>query len=170
MRIIQKNSQGFTLIEILITIIIASIVFGVAFSLQFFGLRTFSMGSSQAEVQQSARIVEEVLRKELRNAVYIGDTQIYFVGEEEKTAPNYLSFSGQTLSFGENGSSKLFIEGIQSISISNKDQKTLSIVITGTGNSFELSNEIFLNNTSISNDFNLDLDSETLYYSYPPED
>ena len=139
-----NDQKGFTVVDVLITLVIAVIVFSLALSLQFFGVQSYNRGTSQAEVQQNARLIDEVIRKELRNATSIG------------TGSKTLNFSSNILSFG-NVSFEL--DGIDNISLStagekaNDSFKILRYTITGNGYSFV--NEVLLNNTSIPEGMNL---------------
>lgn len=137
---ILRKKDGLSIVEVLIVLVISGIVIALAVSLQFFGLRSYSMGTSQAEVQQNARIIDEVIRREIRNATAIGN------GDEQ------FNFSSNTLTFA-NASFEL--DGISSISFVRKDSSTLQYTITGRG--YQLVNEIFLNNVSIPSGIDLSL-------------
>lgn len=162
-----RSNKGLTLIEVLLAIIIATIVFGVALSLQLFGVRSFSMGTSQAEIQQNARLMDEVIRKELRNAVYIGIDEEYTVGNNDRTASNKLTFVDNKLRFGENGNTVFEFNVIETVAFEAENEKTLKITITGLDSDYVLTNVINLNNTNIPTSLDIDLSSTDLFYDLP---
>jgi len=134
-----NNKKGLTLVEILLAIIIAGLVFGVAFSLQVFGLRSFGIGTTQAELQQQARLVDEVLRSELRNAVYLSTNN--------NSAARELYFENGTINFGINGQRSLNVGVLEEIEINqgnNGDDEILFFTIRVNG--YEFNNKILLNN------------------------
>lgn len=131
-----NNKKGMTLIELLLAIVIAAIIFGVAFSLQFFGLQSFNIGTSRAYIQQDARLADEIIRRELRNATSFSGSRT-------------ISFDGETLSYGEN--SQVQVEKINTIRL-EKDGQLLNITITG--DDYELENQILLNNVDPEGDDN----------------
>ncbi len=63
-----KSSQGVTIIELLIALSILGLVVSVAFSMQSYGLASFSRGESLATRQQNVRMVARVLSEEVRFA------------------------------------------------------------------------------------------------------
>lgn len=148
---ILGEKRGLTLIEVLVTVVIAGIIFSVALSLQFFGLRSYSMGTSQAEVQQNARLINEVIRNELRNATSVGD--------EEKENLKELNFSSNTLFFGN---TSFELEGISNVSLARKTNRTLEITVKGNG--YELVNEVYLNNYALPEGIDLNF---PLVYTLP---
>lgn len=63
-----NRNAGFTLVEILVVLAIMLIISATAFSLLFFGQRSFSKTQEHAYIQSSIRLPMSVLSKELRNA------------------------------------------------------------------------------------------------------
>lgn len=63
-----KEEQGVTIVELLIGLSLLGVVLGVAYSLYFFGMTSFSRGQQQASRQQEARFISRVLSDELRYA------------------------------------------------------------------------------------------------------
>lgn len=171
----KLNKDGLTVVEVLITVVIAGIIFSLALSLQFFGLRSFIGGTTQAEIQQDARLADEIIRKQLRNAIYLGTT--------ENNASRKLVFSNNnTISFGKIGGQKISFElsGIGKIILSNVNngKNVLNIRIEGDKNEYLFSNDILLNNYGhldvvIGDIENIELGdgaNNTIYYSLPGED
>lgn len=151
-----RNKNGFTVVELLITIVIAAIVFSLALSLQFFGVRSYSMGTSQAEVQQNARLIDEVIRRELRNAIYIGN--------DPSNGVRTINFSNDTLQYGKQNETNVFfeLEGITNITFNRKEERILGYTIKGNG--YELKNEILLNNLTLEEGISIGF---PIYYRLP---
>ena len=61
-----KDSQGVTIIELIIALTILALVIGLAFTLQSYGLTSFTRGEGLATSQQNARYVARVLSDEVR--------------------------------------------------------------------------------------------------------
>ena len=62
------NNKGITLIELLIGISLLVIVISIAFLLYFFGITSFSLGTSRGDVQQNARMAADFITSEVRLA------------------------------------------------------------------------------------------------------
>lgn len=154
------NKKGFTLVELLLVIIISGIIFALTFSLQGIGFRSFGMGTTQAEIQRSIRFVDELIRREIRNAIDIG------TGSEDVTFENRIEFdeSQSLFRFGENASRTFETVGIAEISFEAIDQRTIRYVIIGTEHEFVFTNDIFLNNTSVLEELQI---NNLLYYNSP---
>ncbi len=60
------NSKGFTLIEIVVTIVIVGIIGGIAAAIIAQGVRAYSDGQSRSEVHYQARFALERMAKEIR--------------------------------------------------------------------------------------------------------
>ena len=61
-----KESQGVTIIELMIALTILALVIGLAFTLQSYGLTSFTRGEGLASSQQNARYAARVLSDEVR--------------------------------------------------------------------------------------------------------
>ena len=61
-----KDSQGVTIIELVIALTILALVIGLAFTLQSYGLTSFTRGEGLAAIQQNARYVARMLSDEIR--------------------------------------------------------------------------------------------------------
>lgn len=60
------NKRGVTLIELVIVIGILGIVLSAAYSFNLFGIKTYSMGQSQWNLQSNARMVSDLITREVR--------------------------------------------------------------------------------------------------------
>jgi len=166
-----NNKKGLTLIEVLLAIVIAALVFGVAFSLQVFGLRSFGIGTTQAELQQQARLVDEVLRSELRNAVYLSTNN-------NNNAARELYFENGNINFGIDGQRSLNVGVLEEIEINqgnNGDDGNNNILFfTIRVNGYEFNNKILLNNYkdemgSIGEKVMDGINNVRIYYSLPSD-
>ncbi len=61
-----KRPDGFTLIELLVTLTIIGLVISVAYSMQHYGIVSFSRGESLASQQQNVRNISRTLSDEIR--------------------------------------------------------------------------------------------------------
>lgn len=68
------NNKGITLIEIIVTIAIASLVLALIFNLFFYNYRLFNKSSSLASVQHDVRMAMDYVISELRNVSEISIT------------------------------------------------------------------------------------------------
>lgn len=67
------DNKGITLIELLVAIAIMSMVLAIGYNMYYYGTKSFTGGTTQAHLQQNARLVDEYFKKELRN---VGDIKI----------------------------------------------------------------------------------------------
>lgn len=165
----MKNNKGITLVEILLTLAIAGILLSVAFSLQFFGIRSFRTGTTQAEVQQTARVIDEVLRSQsrIRNAIALTTDE----NEIELGERYWLNLDEDNrLFYGkyQDGPSIQFDDGLV-ISIKMEADEKDVLKYTITVGSYELSNRLFLNNIGEKNKLSgqITLEDDPLFYSVP---
>lgn len=68
----QRRQQGFTLTELLISLVLGAFVVGGVLSVFLGGLETFRMTDSLSRMQESGRFALEVMRRDLREAGYVG--------------------------------------------------------------------------------------------------
>ena len=61
-----QSSEGFSLVELLIAVTLIVMVIGVAYSLQSYGMVSFSRGEQLAAIQQNVRLVTRILSEEIR--------------------------------------------------------------------------------------------------------
>lgn len=79
--ILQHHRKGFTLLECVIFMAIMSLILIAAYSLFFFGIRTYEVGRKNVDVQQNVRIAADFIFREVRYAqalVVSSPTEIYF--------------------------------------------------------------------------------------------
>ncbi len=81
--------RGFTLLELILTLVLLTVVLGSAYSFYFMGLNSYHGGVNQIDLQQNARIAMDKISSELKFADYysIKDTgeKIYFFFPDENT-------------------------------------------------------------------------------------
>lgn len=68
MKSIIRKQNGFTLIELIVAIAIASLVIMVAASLTIFGYNTFIKGNRQSELQENTRLATDYIDKQIKYA------------------------------------------------------------------------------------------------------
>ena len=73
-----KDQKGVTLVELILVIAVLGFVLAAALSFFLLGTRTFSLGSSQAKVQQEARLATTIVSGDLRTALNV---RAYFPGD-----------------------------------------------------------------------------------------
>jgi len=151
------NNKGVTVVELLLVIAIGGLILGMALSLQNFGLRSFIVGTSQAEIQQNARLIDEIIRREIRNADKIDLTDN---GGALNKKMEFDSNNNRFL-FGESGSNYVEIEGIENVTfVADENDRIIRFLIEGVRDNFVFSNEVYLNNTYINQEIN----SSQLFY------
>jgi prepilin-type N-terminal cleavage/methylation domain-containing protein len=75
----SKDERGFTLSEMLITVIIMSVVLMALFSIFDMSIKTFSYGNNKVEAVESARLGLEKMEREIRAAYPVGsDGRLFF--------------------------------------------------------------------------------------------
>ena len=67
----SKGQSGVTLVELLLVLVVIGFVMAAAASFLSFGTRTFSISSSQARVQQEARLASTMVSQDLRTAIEV---------------------------------------------------------------------------------------------------
>jgi prepilin-type N-terminal cleavage/methylation domain-containing protein len=116
----QKNKSGFTLIEVIISLAILSIVLGTAYSINLFGLKSYSNSNERSDNQFSVRMASDFITRKLRYAdnvsisnietlpskengfyyLFVQNGQIkFFDGNTEVQIPGVSDASGYTLNF-----------------------------------------------------------------------
>lgn len=91
-----KKKDGVTLIELVVTLAIATVAAGAIILILVSGINVFNSGSSQYDVQGSARMAAEYVTEEIKYAV---DIEIVGMDDIESDIPiyvNYLYYDGLT--------------------------------------------------------------------------
>lgn len=163
-----NNNKGFTLIEILLVLVIGATIIGAAFSLQLFGWRSFNIGTSQASLQQQARLIDEIIRSQIRNVRYIGF--------EKNDSNRNLNLTNDFFQFGFSSNlTTINLHNIDSIAIEfdsiSNNMLRYQIIVQEANNEFVLSNSLLLNNIQLNQLFEqektVNLPNDILYYAMP---
>jgi prepilin-type N-terminal cleavage/methylation domain-containing protein len=160
-----NSEKGFTLVELLIAVALIGLVLSLAFLLYAYGLGSFDTGAAQADIQQKARLVDTLFKKELRNA---GALTLAPAGLEAEYDGFFYLESG--LLYRNNTP---FAEGITDIQVKINRESERSILVftvtTGAGaQKFNLQDRFLLNNITAPFDGSYDdyrsLNDLVLYY------
>jgi prepilin-type N-terminal cleavage/methylation domain-containing protein len=82
-----KDERGFTLSEMVVTVIIMSVVLMALFSIFDMSVKTFSYGNNKIEAVQSARLGMETMEREIRAAYPVGsDGRLFFSANGSATS------------------------------------------------------------------------------------
>ena len=68
---IIKNNEGFTLIELLTAIAVFGLVISTLYTVLIFGFNIYNQGSEQANIQQTSRLIKDIIDNNVRYAKYI---------------------------------------------------------------------------------------------------
>lgn len=189
---IEKH-KGFTLIEVILTLAIIGIVIQLSYSLLFSGTKSFQVGRDKGLSQQDFRIVQEILKKEIRYVKYLNN-----IAPEDDVNETYEKYYSLELKENDDESysfirkeyvkdeleANLYQEDtakeIQLVARIYKGQlpitikipeEGLNVVDISLGKNGEKSFSISLENISESNEkFELilnDSENNRLYYAYP---
>jgi len=82
-----KNRNGFTLVELLITLSLLGIVLSIVFNFFFYGQNSFQIGEKQSNVQREVRLASNRITGEIRNAV-----ELTFVSSSATDQYNYIVY------------------------------------------------------------------------------
>ena len=96
----RKFLTGFSLIELLVVVLIFSSIFIAMLGILNVGKRSWSLGTTQAEIQQEARRAMSMITKELREASAI-DSATFVSGIS--TGIIRFTLEGQTIEYTLNG-------------------------------------------------------------------
>jgi prepilin-type N-terminal cleavage/methylation domain-containing protein len=112
-----KTNKGVTLIELIVSLMILSIALLIAYSLFFFGNRTFSKGVDQFNVQSNIRLASDYITSQIR---YATDIQILGSMDSNKISDpfnaidayeNYIFYDGERIVRLSKYSSNSFLIG-----------------------------------------------------------
>jgi len=143
----KKYNEGFTLIELIISIAISSIIMLMLFSVFNYNLKTFSKASEAMEEQANLRLVSYKLTNQLRNIGYIDL-------DSDKTTPtvvtdSYIYLENNQIKVGNESGISGFADDIINdvefnLSKNNLGKYILGVRIVGKVHSY--STDILLNN------------------------
>jgi len=85
-----KKQNGFTLLELVITITILSLIMAIVYGSMRLGTRAWRTGEARAEENQRARVILSQLAEEIRSA-----HSIYSYGQIGDREKKYLAFKGE---------------------------------------------------------------------------
>jgi general secretion pathway protein J len=83
----RGNTAGFTLIEMVLALVIFGMIAATVYAAFYFGHRAVASGERAADENQRMRLVEEILGRQLRSAVY------YFARHDDDQVPYFLGAS-----------------------------------------------------------------------------
>ncbi|WP_168198272.1 prepilin-type N-terminal cleavage/methylation domain-containing protein [Crassaminicella thermophila] len=130
------NKKGITLIELLLALALISMILSISYSLNIFGIKSFSKASSQANVQENVRLAVDFITQETRYA-----TQLEILDNLE-TIPEkaqidedeyYILLNDHSIEYRYKDHSKVIANIIENLSF-HKDKdadKILSFIIEG---------------------------------------
>jgi prepilin-type N-terminal cleavage/methylation domain-containing protein len=113
------NQGGFSLAELLVVAAVVGILMAGITTLYQQGVQAYVIGSNRVETQQNARVVVELMARELRTARSVtavtSSTNLTFVNQEGATVQYALS--GATLNRTQGGVTRALAGGVESLSI-----------------------------------------------------
>jgi|GEM_PF-2388056 len=145
-RSLPGDNKGLTLIELLIALALTGMILSLGYTLYFFGTGSFERGTAQAQAQHNARLADEYLKAELRNALKI---EIAKAGREGEFDGYFHLAEGSLIKSGERVTGNTLIDLAVSI-IKEGNRAILEYRITSSDHNeeFVFSNQILLNNIS----------------------
>lgn len=93
-----KKKDGVTLIELVVTLAIVTVAAGAIILIFVSGINVFNSGSSQYDIQGSARMASQYITEEIRYAV---DIEIVSISDIESEIPVYVNYLYYDSSTGE---------------------------------------------------------------------
>ncbi len=121
-----RNERGFTLAELLVVTAVIGLVMAGVFVIQRGGQQAYLLGSNRVETQQNARVVLDLMTRELRSAASITTiasctnsvcTDLTFVDQNGQTVRYALA--GTTLNRTVGGTTTALIGGAQSLAMTS---------------------------------------------------
>lgn len=165
-----KNKKGFTLVELILSLILLLLVLSLGYLIFSVISGNFSTGTSQSFVQQNARFVDDFFKDNIRN---IG--QLY-IGENQSTDMEFAVFLEDGIAkTNDRDITETIISDIRVKVDRSENMAVLQYIINGEedGKTFEISNQLVLNNIPaeyLSADYDnyISLTDNKLSYNYEP--
>jgi prepilin-type N-terminal cleavage/methylation domain-containing protein len=126
LRACVRNQRGFALAELLVAVAVMGLVMAGVFVVQRGGQQAYLLGSNRVETQQNARVVLDLMTRELRSARSITTitgcansvcTDLTFVDQNGQTVRYALA--GTTLNRTVGGTTTALIGGAQSLAMTS---------------------------------------------------
>ncbi|HAP32416.1 MAG TPA: hypothetical protein DCQ14_05110 [Firmicutes bacterium] len=138
------NNKGITLIELLIAVALTGMIMSLGYALYFFGTGSFERGTAQAQAQHNARLADEYLKAELRNALRI---EIDKTGREGEFDGYFHLAEGSLIKSGERVTGNTLINlAVKIVNEGNRAILEYEIKSSDHNEKFIFTNRILLNN------------------------
>lgn len=140
------NNKGVTLIELLIAVALTGMIMSLGYALYFFGTGSFERGTAQAQAQHNARLADQYLKAELRNALRI---EIARAGREGEFDGYFHLAEGSLIISGERVTGNTLLDlAVRIIKEGNRAILEYRITSSDHNEEFVFTNRILLNNIS----------------------
>ena len=154
-KVFLKNRQGFTLVEVIVSMALVSIILLMASSLLTTGQKMYNKGTDKADIQFDARMAADFITNELRNATNIGfgtrlDDSYSWIGLADQSV-RYLA-AGSPLETNKTGAyiTSLEVIGIESATTADgRTRQILKFAIRADDHT-EIETKVLLNNNMTS--------------------
>lgn len=154
------GQRGATLMELILILAVLGFVIAAAVSFFIFGSRTFTLGSSQAKVQQEARLAATIVSQDLRTAVNIrayDDDDTWGMDSDDSIVQRVGSEPPYALRYIRQGSSYLETDDIFSdmtfnVSTDSNGNRFIDFVAVGVenGRQYTVNSSMLLENKQLS--------------------
>ncbi len=154
-KVFLKKRQGFTLVEVIVSMALVSIILLMASSLLTTGQKMYNKGTDKADIQFDARMAADFITNELRNATNIGfgtrlDDSYSWIGLADQSV-RYLA-AGSPLETNKTGAyiTSLEVIGIESATTADgRTRQILKFAIRADDHT-EIETKVLLNNNMTS--------------------
>ncbi|HAS73981.1 MAG TPA: hypothetical protein DCS67_07545 [Clostridiales bacterium UBA8960] len=134
---LQKKRQGFTLVELIVTIVLIAIVLGALFNFLFFNMKTYEKGDKLSAVQFDVRMAVDFVIDELRNISQVSD--------DSSVITAYLTLDASTLT-----TKYPSVTGVAFTLLKEQDRNLVDFIVTGNSTDgkspYSLNGKVLLNN------------------------
>lgn len=170
----SKKDRGVTLIELIVSLSILLIVLTLGYTVFFFTSSNYGRITEKSYLQQNARIIDEVMRNNLRNAssIVIDDEEpVEYDGYFVISSSNFISSGTELASEVVNDIVITKTEQVSSGGAVTRYLLSYTIVTSSDDIEFILENSILLSNISSSANIQMEIESSlkdyTLYFKSP---